>query len=53
VARLRVTATGTGRVLFRPELGAAAHTGPAGRNARLRYESEILAFIVAAAGLDT
>jgi oligopeptidase B len=40
---------GTGRVLFRPELGAAAHTGPAGRYGRLRYEAEILAFVVDAA----
>jgi len=35
---------------FRPELGAGAHTGAAGRFGRLRYEAEILAFIVAAAG---
>jgi oligopeptidase B len=59
VAKLRATAAGgetgaagaapPGRVLFRPELGAAAHTGPAGRYGRLSYEAEILAFIVAAA----
>jgi len=46
VARLR--ATSDGRLLFRPELGAGAHVGPAGRYDRLRYEAEILAFIVAA-----
>jgi oligopeptidase B len=53
VARLRATGAGrsTGsRVLFRPELGAGAHTGPAGRFGQLGYEAEILAFIVAAAG---
>jgi oligopeptidase B len=53
VARLRATAgdspTG-GRVLFRAELGAGAHTGPAGRYDQLRYQAEILAFIVTAAG---
>ncbi|HEY7432289.1 MAG TPA: prolyl oligopeptidase family serine peptidase [Streptosporangiaceae bacterium] len=58
VAKLRAAAgpgaamgsgDGTGRVLFRPELGAAAHTGPAGRYDRLRYEAEILAFITDAA----
>ena len=50
VARLRATGgTSGGRVLFRPELGAGAHVGPAGRYDRLRYEAEILAFIVAAA----
>ena len=35
-----------GRVLFRPELGAAAHVGPAGRYDKLAYEAEILAFIL-------
>ena len=35
-----------GRLLFRSELGAGAHVGPAGRYDRLRYEAEILAFIV-------
>ena len=50
VARLRATDTGPGgRVLFRPELGAAAHIGPAGRYDQLRYEAEILAFILTAA----
>jgi oligopeptidase B len=53
VARLRATGAGgstASRVLFRPELGAGAHTGPAGRFGQLGYEAEILAFIVAAAG---
>jgi oligopeptidase B len=49
VAKLRATgatgATGS-RLLFRAELGAGAHVGPAGRYDRLRYEAEILAFIV-------
>jgi len=43
--------TGAGsRLLFRPELGAGAHVGPAGRYDRLRYEAEVLAFVAAAAG---
>jgi oligopeptidase B len=53
VARLRAAAaagaTGAdsrGRVLFRPELGAGAHVGPAGRYEKLAYEAEILAFIL-------
>jgi oligopeptidase B len=41
-----------GRVIFRAELGAGAHTGPAGRYDQLGYEAEILAFIVTAAGAD-
>jgi oligopeptidase B len=48
VAKLR--ATGAGRLLFRPELGAGAHVGPAGRYGKLRYEAEVLAFIVEACG---
>ena len=36
-----------GRLLFRPELGAGAHVGPAGRYDRMRYEAEILAFVLA------
>ncbi len=60
VARLRATAAeraaageaGQGsRLLFRAELGAGAHMGPAGRYDKLRYEAEVLAFIVTAAGL--
>jgi oligopeptidase B len=50
VARLRATGTAGSRVLFRPELGAGAHTGPAGRFGQLGYEAEILAFIVDVAG---
>jgi oligopeptidase B len=48
-ARLRATGTGGSRVLFRPELGASAHTGPSGRFGRLGYEAEILAFVLDAA----
>src|SRR5580693_1944350 len=46
VARLRATDTVGSRLLFRAELGAGAHTGPAGRYDSLRYEAEVLAFIV-------
>jgi oligopeptidase B len=49
VARLRATSAtgpGGGRVLFRPELGAGAHVGPAGRYDKLAYEADILAFIL-------
>ena len=58
VARLRATAAeraaaggagGTGRLLFRAELGVGAHMGPTGRYDKLRYEAEVLAFIVTAA----
>jgi len=55
VARLRATGgsgASAGRVLFRPELGAGAHSGPGGRFGQLEYEAEILAFIVEAAGRD-
>ena len=51
VARLRATAAPGGRLLFRPELGAGAHVGPAGRYDQLRYEAEILAFILDEAGI--
>jgi len=50
VARLRATAAPGGRLLFRPELGAGAHAGPAGRYDQLAYEAEILAFVLDAAG---
>jgi oligopeptidase B len=58
VARLRATAAagatgqdgGGARVLFRPELGAGAHVGPAGRYEKLAYEAEVLAFILDAGG---
>jgi oligopeptidase B len=42
-------AGGNGRLLFRPELGAGAHMGPTGRYDKLRYEAEVLAFVVTAA----
>ncbi len=42
---------GTGRLLFRPELGAGAHAGPAGRYDRMRYEAEVLAFIMTSVSL--
>jgi len=58
VARLRATSDGGigdggigGRLLFRPELGAGAHVGPAGCYDRLRYEAEVLAFIMASVSL--
>jgi oligopeptidase B len=44
VARLR--AAGTGPVQFRVETGSGAHTGPSGRYAHLRYEAEILAWVI-------
>jgi oligopeptidase B len=47
VARLRATAGGRDAdILFRAELGEGAHTGPAGRQARLGYEAEILAWLL-------
>jgi len=46
VARLRATDTEDSRLLFRAELGTAAHTGPAGRYDRLAYEAEVLAFVI-------
>jgi oligopeptidase B len=48
VARLRATAgpEATAPLLFRVELGAGAHVGPAGRYGHLRYEAEIQAFIL-------
>jgi len=49
VARLRATGGAGSRLLFRPELGAGAHVGPAGRYDKLSYEAEVLAFIVDAA----
>ena len=48
VAKLRATDAVDSRLLFRAELGAGAHVGPAGRYGRLRHEAEILAFILAA-----
>lgn len=47
VARLRATSRpGDGQLLFRPELGAAAHTGPSGRYDAADYEAEVLAFLL-------
>jgi oligopeptidase B len=58
VARLRATAADAGagagaasRLLFRAELGTEAHMGPTGRYDKLRYEAEVLAFIVTATGM--
>jgi len=60
VARLRAAiaersgaglAGGAARLLFRAELGVGAHMGPTGRYEKLRYEAEVLAFIVDAARL--
>ena len=50
VARLRETDTSASRVLFRVELGSGAHTGPSGRYEHLRYEAEVHAFVLNAAG---
>ena len=50
VARLRATDRAACRLPFRAELGAGAHTGPPGRYDSLRYEAEILACVVDAAG---
>jgi oligopeptidase B len=43
VAALRAVGPRGNRILLRPELGAGAHRGPAGRAASLSYEAEILA----------
>jgi oligopeptidase B len=51
VARLRATHRDGAATLFRPELGAGAHTGPTGRSARFAYEAEIQAFILDAMGI--
>jgi oligopeptidase B len=46
VARMRATGSPSDRLLFRVEMGAGAHTGPAGRYAHFRYESEVYAFVL-------
>jgi oligopeptidase B len=46
VARLRATQTDSSSILFRAELGAAAHVGASGRLDQLRYEAEIIAFLL-------
>jgi len=54
VARLRATGAAAGDaslVLFRPELGAGAHTGPSGRLAQAAYEAEVHAFALDAMGM--
>jgi oligopeptidase B len=57
VARLRATAAAgpdsraASRLLFRAELGTEAHMGPTGRYDKLRYEAEVLAFVVTATGM--
>lgn len=50
VAKLRESDDGRGTILFRPELGAAAHTGPSGHFAHLDYEAEVQAFVLDAMG---
>lgn len=52
VAKLRATDTEQSTVLFRADLGAAGHTGPTGRTARIRYEAEVQALILDAMGID-
>ncbi len=52
VARLRATDTAESRLLFRPELGVGAHSGPSGRSAQLRYEADVQAFILDAMGIE-
>jgi oligopeptidase B len=54
VARLRATAGAEAvePLLFRVELGAGAHTGPAGRYGALHYESEIYAWVLGRMGIE-
>jgi oligopeptidase B len=53
VAKLRATVAPDSDelILFRPELGSAAHSGPSGRYDRLRYQAEVFAFVLEAVGL--
>jgi oligopeptidase B len=51
VARLRATDEAGSRLLFRPELGVGAHSGPSGRSGQLGYEAEVQAFILDAIGI--
>jgi oligopeptidase B len=46
VARLRDSAQPGDETVFRVELGAGSHTGPAGRYAHYRYEAEVYAYIL-------
>ncbi len=48
VARLRATASSDDELVFRVEMGAGAHTGPAGRYAHYHYESEVYVWVLAA-----
>jgi oligopeptidase B len=52
VAKLRATGNPGDELLFRVELGAGAHTGPAGRYAHVRYEAEVYAFVLSTMGLS-
>jgi oligopeptidase B len=51
VARMRATAADDDELVFRVEMGAGAHTGPAGRYAHFRYEAEVYAFILDRLGI--
>jgi oligopeptidase B len=53
VARLRATAAGGDETVFRVELGAGSHVGPAGRYAHYRYEAEVYAYVLDKLGLST
>jgi oligopeptidase B len=46
VAALRAADTYGNRILLRPQLGAGAHRGPAGRSGTLAYEAELLAWVI-------
>ncbi len=46
VAALRAADTYGNRILLRPQLGPAAHRGPAGRSGTLAYEAELLAWVI-------
>jgi len=46
VARMRATGSPQDVLLLRVELGSGAHTGPSGRYAHARYESEVQAFLL-------
>jgi oligopeptidase B len=54
VARLRATAGAEAcePLLFRVELGAGAHIGPAGRYGHLRYEAEVQAWVLGAMAIQ-
>ncbi len=53
VARLRATAAPGDETLFRVELGAGSHVGPAGRYAHYRYEAEVYAYLLDKLGVKT